>query len=454
MGIILHRKCLSIIDECEKKPTFASEEAKVRVMHSAPVHVANLPSPFSKESPEQNYRGFLNLTVLLLFVSMARLVLENFRKYGVLLSIPGRDLPITDILNGLKAISLLWINILVAFGLEKSLVHYPEFARKKVYYYIIIGNVSVLLLVPTWIVWTHMYHVVLGFFALFIAVILCMKIVSYHLVNAELRSMINQIDKLYPDCPYPTNLTLGNFLYFWIAPTLCYQPSYPRNASICPKFLLKRLLELAACIAGIHILTEQFALPTVQNSMEPMSKLDWIGIIERLLKLSISSLYIWLIGFYALFHSFLNAFAEVIRFGDRAFYKSWWNAKSIDEYWRLWNAPVHQWFRRHVYIPLVVSGWSPKDAQLLIFTISALAHEFLVAVPTNIIQGWAFLGMLFQVPLISLTTYYMRCRPNSSFGNFFFWITFCIVGQPMCVLLYYRAWVTKKYSSVLFLFDL
>ena len=33
---------------------------------------------------------------------------------------------------------------------------------------------------------------------------------------------------------------------------------------------------------------------------------------------------IWLIFFYFLFHSVLNALAEVLRFADREFYRDWW----------------------------------------------------------------------------------------------------------------------------------
>lgn len=35
-------------------------------------------SPLSKESPEQNYRGFYNLAILLLFVNNVRLIIENY----------------------------------------------------------------------------------------------------------------------------------------------------------------------------------------------------------------------------------------------------------------------------------------------------------------------------------------------------------------------------------------
>lgn len=291
-----------------------------------------------------------------------------------------------------------------------------------------------------------MYHPLLGSIAMMLSVILCMKIISYHIVNSELRFIWKDrsVEIPYPDCPYPTNITLGNIAYFWAAPTLCYQPSYPRIEKFRPKFFMKRIVELAAAAAMIHILMEQYAVPTVKNSMKPMMELDLMGMIERLLKLSISCLYIWLLGFYALFHSFLNAFAEILRFGDRMFYRSWWNANSFEEYWRLWNAPVHLWLKRHVYVPLRSRGWSSQSAQVAIFIISAAAHEFLIGIPTNVVEGWAFFAMSFQIPLIALTSWYMKTKPHSSVGNFFFWICFCILGQPMIILLYYRSWINRK----------
>lgn len=41
--------------------------------------------------------------------------------------------------------------------------------------------------------------------------------------------------------------------------------------------------------------------------------------------------------FYSLFHCMLNFMAEITYFGDRQFYKDWWNSSYIDEYWRTWN---------------------------------------------------------------------------------------------------------------------
>ena len=48
---------------------------------------------------------------------------------------------------------------------------------------------------------------------------------------------------------------------------------------------------------------------------------DWLRMLERVLKLSIPTLYWWLAMFYTLFDLWLNIVAEVLRFGDREFYK-------------------------------------------------------------------------------------------------------------------------------------
>ena len=43
--------------------------------------------------------------------------------------------------------------------------------------------------------------------------------------------------------------------------------------------------------------------------------------LERMLKLSLPTLYWWLAMFYTLFDLWLNVLAEILRFGDREFYK-------------------------------------------------------------------------------------------------------------------------------------
>ena len=48
---------------------------------------------------------------------------------------------------------------------------------------------------------------------------------------------------------------------------------------------------------------------------------DWVAMTERVLKLSLPTLYGWVFLFYCLFHLWLNILAELTLFGDREFYK-------------------------------------------------------------------------------------------------------------------------------------
>lgn len=126
----------------------------------------------------------------------------------------------------------------------------------------------------------------------------------------------------------------------------------------------------------MYFLVEQYIRPTLHNSLRPFHMLNVPAIFERILKLSIPSLYIWLLMFYAVFHSYLNLAAEVLLFGDRNFYRPWWNARTIAEYWRLWNLPVYQWFKRHIYVPMITKhGMPPWIAGALAFFISVRLQE-------------------------------------------------------------------------------
>ena len=50
----------------------------------------------------------------------------------------------------------------------------------------------------------------------------------------------------------------------------------------------------------------------------------------------------------------------------------------------------------------------------------------------------AFFGMLLQAPLVYLTKNFDSTFNNSFIGNAFFWLVFCVIGQPMGVIMYYH----------------
>lgn len=63
--------------------------------------------------------------------------------------------------------------------------------------------------------------------------------------------------------------------------------------------------------------------------------------------------------------------------------------------------------------------------------------------------GVAFAGMILQLPLIAVTfpLEKMNGRTGKIIGNCVFWVSFCLVGQPLGALLYFFAW-QAKYGSV------
>jgi diacylglycerol O-acyltransferase 1 len=124
------------------------------------------------------------------------------------------------------------------------------------------------------------------------------------------------------------------------------------------------------------------------------------------------------------------------RFADRVFYRDWWNSSEVSAYWRLWNMPVHYWLVRHVYFPCVRLGMSKSAATFVVFFLSAVIHEVLISVPFHMVRPWSFIGMIMQIPLVGITKYIWNKFPGSSIGNVIFWLSFCVVGQPMAILLY------------------
>ncbi|CAL8100167.1 unnamed protein product [Calicophoron daubneyi] len=145
---------------------------------------------------------------------------------------------------------------------------------------------------------------------------------------------------------YPDNLTLRNIYYFIFAPTLCYEINFPRTLTIRKTFLVKRLFEIIFIPQLCFCLVQQWILPILKNSVIPIQQAGFSQLVERCLKLAVPNHLIWILMFYALFHSFFNFLGELLHFGDRFFYGDWWNAETVPAFWSTWNIPVHRFARR------------------------------------------------------------------------------------------------------------
>ncbi|KAI5864499.1 MBOAT, membrane-bound O-acyltransferase family-domain-containing protein [Durotheca rogersii] len=460
----------------EKK---ASAVRKYR--HLTAVHSESRPSTLSHDArAPPSFLGFRNLMVIVLVVGNLRLVIENMQKYGNLICLTCHDFRRQDLILGFLLYILVPCHLFIAYSFEwyaakqarisraqsvsKGVSSTPtedQQARFESKWKSIrtahLFNATLALAVNSWVVYFHIHHPLIGTITELHVIIVYMKVISYAFANRDLRHAYlhsvkgeaSVLPDLYAQCPYPQNITMGNLVYFWWAPTLVYQPVYPRSGKIRWIFVLKRLGEVVCLSVFIWFCSAQYAAPVLWNSLDKIDHLDFVSIVERLLKLSTISLVIWLAGFFALFQSALNALAEIMRFGDRAFYDDWWNSAGLGDYWRLWNKPVYQFMKRHIFSPLISRGWDMTSASVAVFFVSAVLHELLVGIPTKNVIGVAFMGMIIQIPLIWITRVFERMKgPNGQLiGNCIFWVSFTILGQPFAALVYFYAW-QAKYGSV------
>ena len=110
-----------------------------------------------------------------------------------------------------------------------------------------------------------------------------------------------------------------------------------------------------------------------------MVRISIVNISVRFLCLCLAYMLTWLTCFHVLFNSFLPLMAEVSGDQERIFYLDWWNSASMDQFWRRWNLPVHQWCVQVIYLPLVSAGGSKLTGVMVTFLFSALLHEFLIS---------------------------------------------------------------------------
>uniref|UniRef100_A0A3B3BY94 O-acyltransferase n=1 Tax=Oryzias melastigma TaxID=30732 RepID=A0A3B3BY94_ORYME len=384
-------------------------------------------SLLSSASGYSNYRGILNWCVVMLVLSNARLFLENIIKYGILVDpIQVVSLFLKDPYSWPAACLIIGTDLIREFccgsgALSEStgwILHIFNLLFMLVFSSVTVLTVSSLTPVG-------------GVLSLAVYTVLFLKLYSYQDANRWCRETRQAEAK-----------RLTHMYYFILAPTLCYQLNFPRSPRIRKRFLMRRLFEMLFLMQLLVGLIQQWMVPTIQNSMKPFQEMDFSRMVERLLKLAVPNHLIWLIFFYWFFHSSMNFVAELLQFGDREFYRDWWNSESVTYFWANWNIPVHKWCLRHFYKPMLRRGINKFVAQTFVFLLSAFFHEYLVSVPLKMFRLWAFMGMMTQVPLAWFVGRYL----NGNYGNAAVWMSL-IIGQPIAVLMYVHDYYVIHHGS-------
>ncbi|CAG2105571.1 unnamed protein product [Medioppia subpectinata] len=409
---------------------YREEKIQRNLQPDRPLHECR-DSLFSASSNFQNYRGFLNLALIMLALCTGRVALENVIKYGILVD-PMQIFRLffggTSIWPTLFTLFAVNIFILFSFHIEKQLSR-SEITEEKALRHQI-GVCGSVIIFPVLMVFVIEMHPISASIACTLYSMVFLKLVSYHMVNYWCRQfrvtnnynkyrerrkssdnitvpnmetiILNNIknnvnsnhynSKKYKNnnhkhlngsaqtrhlVQYPDNLTYRDLYYFIAAPTLCYELNFPRSERIRKHLLIKRLIEMIFLVQLNMALIQQWIVPTINNSLKPLQEMDYPRMLERLLKLAVPNHFIWLIWFYWYFHSTLNFMAEVLRFGDKEFYRDWWNSESVEYFWKNWNIPVHSWAVRHLYKPLLQSGYNKLSAGIVVFLVSAFFHEYL-----------------------------------------------------------------------------
>ncbi|XP_036064819.1 diacylglycerol O-acyltransferase 1 [Onychomys torridus] len=412
-------------------------------------------SLFSSDSGFSNYRGILNWCVVMLILSNARLFLENLIKYGILVDpIQVVSLFLKDPYSWPAPCLVIVSNIfpVAAFQIEKRLAVGALTEQMGLLLHVV--NLATIICFPAAVaLLVESITPVGSVFALASYSIIFLKLFSYRDVNLWCRQRrvkakaVSAGKKVsgaaaQQTVSYPDNLNYRDLYYFIFAPTLCYELNFPRSPRIRKRFLLRRVLEMLFFTQLQVGLIQQWMVPTIQNSMKPFKDMDYSRIIERLLKLAVPNHLIWLIFFYWLFHSCLNAVAELMQFGDREFYRDWWNAESVTYFWQNWNIPVHKWCSRHFYKPLLRLGSNRWMARTGVFLASAFFHEYLVSIPLRMFRLWAFTAMMAQIPLAWIVGRFFQ----GNYGNAAVWVTL-IIGQPVAVLMYVHDYYVLNYDA-------
>lgn len=236
---------------------------------------------------------------------------------------------------------------------------------------------------------------------------------------------------------------LKSFLYFMVCPTLVYRDTYPRNKSIRWKFVFKCFMEVAGVMLYMSLMFERYVLPVFKEV--GATKINSNEFVLQIFGYMMPALTIFCSGFYLLLHAWQNSFAEMLRFADRQFYQDWWSCTSFPEYYRKWNAVIHDWLYTYVYKDMyeIVFKGNRVAAMLMVFTISSFVHEYIIAFTF----GFFYPIMLVLFEGCGVIVMFFTNKRRRSIGNIFMWFSIT-VGNALMLALYNMEYHARKNCAV------
>lgn len=156
---------------------------------------------------------------------------------------------------------------------------------------------------------------------------------------------------------------------------------------------------------------------------------------------------VFVFGFFGFLHCWLNFWAELLQFGDREFYRDWWNSQSFPEYYRKWNGVVYDWIYTYLYVDLVSCLESYKFkpsfakalASLFVIQFSAIVHEYILACAFG--YWFPVLWAMYGGPGLFFS--YLKTTKMTKNNNIFVWIML-LIGTGLMIVAYSREYYVRK----------
>lgn len=248
-------------------------------------------------------------------------------------------------------------------------------------------------------------------------------------------------DKKSPNAQVPE---VSHYLYYLFAPTLIYRDKYPRNPVIRWGYVATKFLQVLGCLFYAYYVFVRLCIPQFRSIR--LQFFDLRAMVLCIFNSILPGVLVLFLGFFAFLHCWLNAFAEMLCFADRMFYKDWWNSTSFANYYRTWNVVVHDWLYYYVYRDFL---WISQKrfragAMLFVFTVSAVVHEYILAVCFGYFYPVLFclfmcFGMMFN--------FILHDQRKGPIWNIIMW-TSLFLGQGVILCLYSQEWYAQRYCPL------
>jgi len=273
-----------------------------------------------------------------------------------------------------------------------------------------------------------------------------MKIHAF--VRTNTSKVLHHANKLSADKTNTSNVAtfhlpgFSQYLYFFFVPTLIYRDHYPRTPYIRWNFVVMNLLQVIGCMFYIFFLFARFIVPVFQNTGNETGNIRTLLITAFTCMLP--GMLVLLVAFFAILHSWMNAFAEMTTYADRMFYRDWWNCNSFSSYYRTWNVVVHDWLYAYVYKDLLCLLGGEKSrgfAAISVFWISAIIHEYVIAVMFR----FCYPLLLFMFGGVGLAFFFVKPKKgtNHPLWNIYLWVSLTM-GSGILMTLYSVEWYASR----------